>query len=316
MSKQSQQDKHETVLLHEAVDALLSDLNGIYVDATFGRGGHSKLILERLNQGCLVGSDRDPEALAAAELLAQEYDNFLAVKSRISKIADLPAVLPEPFFKQATAGFDGILMDLGVSSPQIDDSQRGFSFSADGPLDMRMDNTTGVSAAEVVNQMDETELANVIYRYGDEKKSRRIARSIVSAREVQPFATTKQLADLIAKQIGWRERAQHPATRTFQALRIHVNQELQEIEQGLVGAVKALKSGGVLVVISFHSLEDRILKQYFNPPKTQMIPGIPMELPEHTGPIKQLGKAIKPSEAEIKRNPRSRSAIMRIGVKQ
>lgn len=306
---------HQPVLLKEAVDALVTDKSGRYVDGTFGRGGHSREIMSRLDGGSLFGIDRDLQAIAVARAMQADSEmglfdsaTFRFSHSTISALGEIELL--------EVGGVSGVLFDLGISSPQIDQAERGFSFSKDGPLDMRMDNSSGETAADVVRTRSAEELADIFYAYGEERKSRYIARSIVEKREESAFETTSALASFIVGLLGWREGKQHPALRCFQALRIYVNQELQEIEKGIEAAAKLLKKGGRLVVISFHSLEDRIVKRAFNPAVVEMMPGIPAEPEVATGFFKQLGKAIKPTDEEVSVNPRSRSAIMRIGVRQ
>ncbi|MDO4641735.1 MAG: 16S rRNA (cytosine(1402)-N(4))-methyltransferase RsmH [Neisseria sp.] len=301
--------RHITVLLNEAVDALLIRSDGIYVDGTFGRGGHSRLILSKLGaNGRLIVFDKDPQAIAAARDLALQ-DNRLSVIH--NGFASFHASLKE----LGITGIDGALFDLGISSPQIDDASRGFSFRFDAPLDMRMDTTRGLSAAQWLAGADENEIHEVIKNYGEERFSRQIARAIVSQREEQPVDTTGKLAKLVAQTVRTRERGQDPATRTFQAIRIFINRELEEIEAVLPQAVMQLNKGGRLAVIAFHSLEDRIVKQFIKQhsthaplPKWAAIREADLPLP----PLKAIGKAIKPSKEEIESNPRSRSAVLRI----
>lgn len=302
-------ERHITVLLNEAVDALVIRSDGIYVDGTFGRGGHSRLILSKLGaNGRLIVFDKDPQAIAAARDLALQ-DNRLSVIH--NGFASFHASLKE----LGITGIDGALFDLGISSPQIDDASRGFSFRFDAPLDMRMDTTRGLSAAQWLAGADENEIHEVIKNYGEERFSRQIARAIVSQREEQPVDTTGKLAKLVAQTVRTRERGQDPATRTFQAIRIFINRELEEIEAVLPQAVMQLNKGGRLAVIAFHSLEDRIVKQFIKQhsthaplPKWAAIREADLPLP----PLKAIGKAIKPSKEEIESNPRSRSAVLRI----
>lgn len=301
--------QHITVLLNEAVDALAIRSDGIYVDGTFGRGGHSRLILSKLGaNGRLIVFDKDPQAIEAARDLALQ-DNRLSVIH--NGFASFHASLKE----LGITGIDGALFDLGISSPQIDDASRGFSFRFDAPLDMRMDTTRGLSAAQWLAGADENEIHEVIKNYGEERFSRQIARAIVSQREEQPVDTTGKLAKLVAQTVRTRERGQDPATRTFQAIRIFINRELEEIEAVLPQAVMQLNKGGRLAVIAFHSLEDRIVKQFIKQhsthaplPKWAAIREADLPLP----PLKAIGKAIKPSKEEIESNPRSRSAVLRI----
>ncbi|MEN9501049.1 MAG: rRNA ((1402)-N(4))-methyltransferase RsmH [Pseudomonadota bacterium] len=301
--------KHDTVLLQEAVEALNIQSSGIYVDGTYGRGGHSALILGQLGtQGHLVVTDKDPTAIAHARL---QYAEDARVAVWHGSFCEFPEAL-------TVAGLgnriDGLLLDLGVSSPQIDDAERGFSFMRDGPLDMRMNTAAGDSAAEWLARAPEAEIADVLWRYGEEKFSRHIARKIVSVRIQTPLVTTLQLADLIADVVRKREPGKHPATRSFQAIRIKVNRELEDVELCLRQAVAQLAPGGRLVVISFHSLEDRIVKHYLREVSTP--PALPRGLPvmpqQVQPPMRLVGKAVRAGDEEVANNVRSRSAIMRI----
>lgn len=304
---------HRTVLLEEAVDALAVKPSGTYIDCTFGRGGHSRLILERLGpDGRLIALDKDAEAVAAARLLEGD--------SRFSMVhagfAQLGAVLAQ---KNMNA-VDGVLMDLGISSPQIDDPARGFSFRRDGPLDMRMDTSKGVTAAQFLETATAAQIGEVIKNYGEERFAVQIAQAIVARRAEGPgLATTGELAALVADVLRQRrakpEPGQDPATRTFQALRIHVNQELEELQAGLNEAMEHLGVGGRLAVISFHSLEDRMVKQAMraraHPPEPPK--GVPLRASELPAPsYKLVGKPVRPSDAETAANPRARSAILRV----
>jgi 16S rRNA (cytosine1402-N4)-methyltransferase len=299
-------DAHTAVLLHEAVDALEVQRAGTYVDCTFGRGGHSRLILARLGaEGRLVALDRDPEAVkAAAEI---DDSRFTIVHGAFGRLARLL----EPL---GITRVRGILLDLGMSSPQLDEA-RGFSFRRDAPLDMRMDTTTGPTAAQWLATATESEIREVIKTYGEERFAKQIAAAIIAARERGALGTTRQLAALVAEAVPTREPRQDPATRTFQAVRIHVNQELQELSLILPQCVELLEPGGRLVVISFHSLEDRIVKRFLRdharadtlPPRLAVRA---RDLPQPK--LRTLGKALRPSEAEVERNPRARSAIMRV----
>jgi 16S rRNA (cytosine1402-N4)-methyltransferase len=308
--------EHVPVLLQEVLTHLLGSSRaseradgefGIFVDATFGRGGHSRKLLERLSaQGQLLGLDRDPEALAEAQRLAGQDPRFSFCQARFSELQD---VLRD----QQIEGVRGVLMDVGVSSPQLDRPERGFSFTAQGPLDMRMNPEEGSSAAEWLNQADEAEIAQVLWMYGEERQSRRIARAIVAAR---PLTTTLELADLVAQAVPRPRGPQrkHPATRTFQAVRIFVNEEAQELDQGLQQGFSSLAVGGRLAVISFHSLEDRKVKHAFR--QLSQPPKMPRRLPvrnldqEVQGRL--IGGPMKPSLAELNANPRSRSATLRV----
>lgn len=299
---------HTTVLLNEAVEGLAVRADGVYVDATYGRGGHSRLLLERLGRaGRLLAFDRDPQAVAAAKTGETRVDDprFLISHSAFSHWVSVAASL-------GIHQVDGILMDLGVSSPQIDDPQRGFSFRFDGPLDMRMDTHQGETAAEFLARADERRIAEVIRDYGEERFAGPIARAVVAQRESgRPLATTAELQALVARTVKTREGGQDPATRTFQALRIAVNAELNELELALQGTLSALAPGGRLVVIGFHSLEDRIVKTFIaRESKPVFDRRAPFAQPQPTR-LKVIAR-VKPSAAEIKANPRSRSAIMRV----
>lgn len=301
---------HETVLLHEAVEALNIKTNGVYVDGTYGRGGHSSLILQQLGpDGQLLVMDKDPLAIAHAK---ERYANDARVSVWHGSFREFPDAL-ETFCPGVN--MDGLLLDLGVSSPQLDDAGRGFSFMRDGPLDMRMDISGGVSAADWLMQVDEAALAGVLWRYGEEKFSRQIAREIVRVRTQTPLQTTSQLAGLISRVVRKREPGKHPATRSFQAIRIKINQELDDVEECLRKAVGCLAQGGRLVVISFHSLEDRIVKHFLR--EVSVPPPVPRGLPvmshDYQAPMKTIGKAIRPGDAEVSTNMRARSAVMRVG---
>ena len=300
--------EHITVLLHEAVEALVTTPQGLYVDATFGRGGHSRAILERLKSpGCLVAIDRDPEAVRSARDAVD-----LADDPRFSIEHASFAHLPEVLAGRGIEKVHGVLLDLGVSSPQIDDPTRGFSFRFDGPLDMRMDTTRGESAAEFLARADERHIAEVIRDYGEERFALQIAKALVARRESgNPVRTTGELAKLVAGAVRTREAGQDPATRTFQALRIFVNAELEELEQGLNAAIGLLKPGGRLVVISFHSLEDRIVKTFIaKESRTEFDRRAPFAAPK---PHRLAAIArVKPGPAETAANPRARSAVMRV----
>ena len=304
---------HVPVLLEEAVAALAIKDNGTYVDATFGRGGHSGKILERLGpRGRLVALDRDPAAQAAAAAIRDQRFRF-----RHAWFSELPEVLDA----EAIDTVDGVLLDLGVSSPQIDNPERGFSFRADGPLDMRMDPTRGQTAAEWLARATEGELRGVIGDYGEERFAQQIARAIIAARAHEPIQRTGQLAAIVAKAVGTRgrgDRSQDPATRTFQALRIHINQELTELSLALERVLPRLALGGRLAIISFHSLEDRPVKQFFRrhaqayggDARLARLAIATRTLP--VPPLKLIGRAIRPRDAEIAANPRARSAHLRV----
>ena len=298
---------HTTVLLHEAAEALAIKPDGIYVDGTFGRGGHSSLILEKLgSNGRLIALDKDPAAVAAGKKWSDA--RFRMVHRGFAQLAE---VLRE----EGVAQVDGILLDLGVSSPQLDDAARGFSFRFDAPLDMRMDTSSGMTAAQWLATVDEVLLAEVIRDYGEERFAKQIARAVVAARAIQPILTTRQLVELVGKAVRTREAGQNPATRTFQAIRIYLNGELEELARVLPECVTHLKAGGRLVVISFHSLEDRIVKRFMRDmAEGDKLPrGVPIrasEVPQ--GRLHLVGKAVRATGAEVQANPRARSAVMRV----
>ncbi len=299
---------HHTVLLREAVDALVTRPDGIYVDGTFGRGGHSRLLLERLGPGGrLLAIDRDLDAVAAAGAGDTRVDDprFSIHHAPFARMADVVAAA-------GVTRVDGVLLDIGVSSPQIDNPERGFSFRFDGPLDMRMDTSRGESAADFLARADERQIAEVIKNYGEERFAVSVAKAIVARREGgSPVRTTAELSNLVAGAVKSREPGQNPATRTFQALRIFVNAELEELEQGLNAAMDLLVPGGRLVVISFHSLEDRIVKTFIaRESKSVFDRRAPFAEPAPSRLI-ALGR-VKPSDAEVAANPRSRSAVMRV----
>jgi 16S rRNA (cytosine1402-N4)-methyltransferase len=295
---------HTTVLLDEAVDGVLARPDGVYVDGTFGRGGHSRALLAKLGPtGRLIGIDRDPEAVAAAAAITDP--RFSIVHSAFADMADALADI-------GVHQVDGVLLDLGVSSPQIDNPERGFSFRFNGPLDMRMDTTNGQSAADFLARADEREIAQVIRDYGEERFAGQIAKALVARREAgAPLTRTDELRELVARTVKTREPGQDPATRTFQALRIHVNRELEQLEQGLNAALRLLAPGGRLSVISFHSLEDRRVKQFIAAhSKAEVDRRAPFAPPPELALV-SLGR-MKPSETEVRANPRSRSAVLRV----
>jgi 16S rRNA (cytosine1402-N4)-methyltransferase len=310
MTTENTQYEHQPVMLEEVLDMWFSQSEGFYVDGTFGRGGHSRALLARLDDnGRLAGIDRDPQAIAAGQELAASDSRFHMVANRVDC---LPQVV-----EQAGRPIDGLLLDLGVSSPQLDDAARGFSFLRDGPLDMRMDPTQGESVAEWLSHAAEKDIANVLYRYGEERKSRWIAKRICDTRKEQPITRTLQLANLIESVLGRNEQGKHPATRSFQALRIHINGELDALNQVLEQSLETLAIGGRLAIISFHSLEDRIVKLFIRDhsgraPKGRG--GLPLgnEMPQRLEPV---GKAMRASKAELKVNVRSRSAVLRVAEK-
>jgi 16S rRNA (cytosine1402-N4)-methyltransferase len=298
---------HETVLLHEAIEALQIKPDGVYVDGTFGRGGHSQLILQKLDaMGRLIALDKDPAAVAAAQAITDP--RFVMVHSGFAHLTKL-------LNKLAVEKMDGVLLDLGVSSPQLDDEQRGFSFRFDAPLDMRMDTSSGKTAAEWLATVNESLLGEVIRDYGEERFATQIARALVAARQEKTISTTRQLSEIVAQAVRTREPGKNPATRTFQAIRIYLNQELEEIARVLPQCVDCLKPGGRIVVISFHSLEDRMVKHFLR----NMAQGdkLPRNLPIRAvdipkGRLRLIGKAIHATSQEVATNPRARSAVMRV----
>jgi len=299
---------HETVLLDEAVDQLVTDVGGIYVDATFGRGGHSQKICQALNEGGkLVAIDKDLVAIETAEVLFKENKKFMISHGSFAEIGQHLDELNMP-------NVHGVLADLGVSSPQLDNAERGFSFMNDGPLDMRMNTQEGVSAAKWLASVSIEELTKVLKEYGEEKYPGRIARAIVEEGALHPITTTLQLAKIVSDANPSWEKSKHPATRTFQAIRIKVNNELGDLEQFLEDASARLIIGGRLVVISFHSLEDRIVKRFMRDKAKGVTPppGIPILEKDIVRNFRLLGKAFKPSDEEVERNVRSRSAVMRV----
>lgn len=299
--------QHLPVLAKEAIEALAINPDGVYVDGTFGRGGHSRLILEKLSAcGRLIALDRDPAAIEAGKKIADA--RFTLARAPFSRLAEVLDGL-------GVDKVDGILLDIGVSSPQLDEAQRGFSFRLEGPLDMRMDPGSGMSAADWIAQADEEEMVEVIKRYGEERFARQIAHAIVAARKVSPIRTTGEFAQIVAGAVRKREPGQHPATRTFQAIRIYLNRELEELEAVLPVCVQRLKPGGRLAVISFHSLEDRIVKRFMrDEERGEELPrGLPVRAADIApGRLRRVGKAIRASDAETKMNPRARSAVLRV----
>jgi 16S rRNA (cytosine1402-N4)-methyltransferase len=304
--------EHQTVLLEEAVATLLTDPNGIYVDGTFGRGGHSRLLLSQLQaDGRLIGIDKDPQAVAAGLQLAAEEPRFAMLQG---SFAEMPRLLAEQGITQPVTG---ILLDLGVSSPQLDQAERGFSFLKDGFLDMRMDPARGQSAAEWLAQADEQEIALVLKTFGEERFAKRIARAIVAARAERAIDTTLRLAKIVADANPAWEKGKNPATRAFQAIRIYVNDELGDLTRFLDQSLDLLAVGGRLAVISFHSLEDRLVKRFIK----QQVRGddvpsyIPLTATESKPRIRSLGRAVQPGAEEVAANPRARSAVLRVAEK-
>jgi 16S rRNA (cytosine1402-N4)-methyltransferase len=301
--------EHSTVLLHEAIDALVVDPDGLYVDGTFGRGGHTAELLSRLSvKGSVIAIDKDLEAIASGNARFADDDRLSLVHGTF---ADLTHIVEQAGMQ---GNVSGVLLDLGVSSPQLDQADRGFSFMRDGPLDMRMDTSKGVSAAEWIASADEQEIAKVIKEYGEEKFARRMAAAIVRERAESPIERTVQLAKILAEAHPAWERGKHPATKAFQAIRIFINRELADLEDLLEQVIDSLAIGGHLVVISFHSLEDRRVKRFIRDqhrgiklPKNLPIPDV-----DRGVRLIKVGKAIKPSKSEVENNVRSRSAVMRI----
>jgi 16S rRNA (cytosine1402-N4)-methyltransferase len=311
------QELHRSVLLHGAVDALITTPAGIYVDGTFGRGGHSREILKRLDaNGRLIGIDKDPQAIAEGQNLMAQDSRFQIAQASFAQMKD---VLTQHGLPQVDGHvqLDGVLLDLGVSSPQLDQAERGFSFLRDGPLDMRMNPQAGLSAAAWLAVADEQTITRVLFDFGEEKFARRIARSIVATRGETPLTTTAQLAELIAAAVPVREPGKHPATRSFQAFRIFINNELDDLQQLLDEVIDQLAPGGRLVVISFHSLEDRLVKRFIrDQERGPKIPAhIPMTAQQYKPRLRAVGKAQKANDDEIADNVRARSAIMRVAEK-
>jgi len=300
---------HTPVLLEESLEALAVDPDGIYFDATFGRGGHARALLSRLGRGGrLLALDRDPAAVTVGMALAQKESRFSMEYAQFSKIEEVAR-------RRGVFGrVSGLLLDLGVSSPQLDEPGRGFSFSADGPLDMRMDTREGQTAAQWLMRAKEGEIAAILREYGEERFARRIAHAIVRARHDGPVVTTGALADIVARACPTREPGKHPATRSFQAIRIHINRELEEVRACLASACGLLAVGGRLVVISFHSLEDRIVKRFIrDETRGERFPrGVPVTVKQMHARLRPVGRPVRPSNEEIERNPRARSAVMRV----
>jgi len=304
--------EHQTVLLEETVKAVLGASDGIYVDGTFGRGGHSRLLLQRLGpKARLIGIDKDPQAVAAGRRLEAEDARFTMVQG---SFAQMPELLAECGVATPLAG---VLLDLGVSSPQLDQAERGFSFLKDGPLDMRMNPGAGESAAQWLARAEEQDIAWVLKTYGEERFARRIARALVAAREQQPIETTLQLARIVAEANPAWEKGKHPATRAFQAIRIHINGELDDLGRLLEQVLELLAVGGHLAVISFHSLEDRLVKRFIKQQtRGDDVPAyIPVTAAQSRQRLRPLGKAVQAAEPEVTNNPRARSAVLRAAEK-
>jgi 16S rRNA (cytosine1402-N4)-methyltransferase len=301
---------HQSVLLHESIEGLAIRPDGIYFDGTFGRGGHSRAILEQLNeQGRLFAIDKDLEAIESAKKDFADDRRFQIIHGSFANIKEFALE------QQVLGKVDGILLDLGVSSPQLDSPERGFSFIQQGPLDMRMDASQLVSAERFVNQAEAEEMASIFRQYGEERFAGRIARAIVAARNQEPIKTTLQLAEIVKEANPKWEKHKHPATRVFQAIRIHVNQELADLTSCLEASLEVLALSGRLVVISFHSLEDRIVKQFMRDKEQgERLPKeIPVRNEQNKSKFKRVGKAVMPSESEVQDNVRARSAVLRIG---
>ena len=305
----AEQTAHTTVLLHEAVDALVTDTDGFYVDGTFGRGGHTAELLGRLSdQGSVLAIDKDPQAISAGQ---QRFAKDARLQLFHGSFADLQKVAAE---MGKTGEISGVLLDLGVSSPQLDQAERGFSFMRDGPLDMRMDTSRGLSAAEWIAAADEQDIAWVIKEYGEERFARRMASAVVKERVKAPITGTVQLAGILAAAHPAWERGKHPATKAFQAIRIFINRELEDLEDLLAQIIDNLKVGGRLVVISFHSLEDRRVKRFIRDQEQgiKLPKNLPIRDVDRGVRLVKVGKAIKPAVTEVDGNIRSRSAVMRI----
>lgn len=299
---------HTTVLLHEAVDALVIDPDGFYVDGTFGRGGHTAELLSKLSpQGSVVAIDKDPQAIAEGQVRFSEDTRLQLVHGTFADLSEIVAQMGK------TGELSGVLLDLGVSSPQIDQAERGFSFMRDGPLDMRMDTSKGLSAAEWIASADEQEIARVIKEYGEERFARRMASAVVKEREKTPITRTVQLAGILAAAHPAWERGRHPATKAFQAIRIFINRELDDLETLLAQIIDTLKVGGRLVVISFHSLEDRRVKRFIRDQEQgiKLPKNLPIRDVDRGVRLIKVGKAVKPAVSEVDGNVRSRSAVMR-----
>ena len=304
--------QHITVLLHEAVAALVTDPEGFYVDGTFGRGGHSALIMQQLSaDGRLLGIDKDLAAIATANTRFADDARFAIAHGSFAELAQLVEA------RGMTGKIAGVLLDLGVSSPQLDEAERGFSFMHDGPLDMRMDQTRGQSAAEWINTASEEDIVWVFKEYGEERFAKRMARAIIAERQKAPFTRTKHLAEVIKEANPAWEKGKHPATRAFQAIRIQVNSELIDLDSVLEQALAVLAPGGRLVVISFHSLEDRAVKRFIRRQELgDPVPkGLPIRDDQLNKRMRSIGKAVKASDDEVNANPRSRSAVMRVAEK-
>ena len=301
--------EHQPVMLQEVLQGLAVRPSGLYVDATFGRGGHAAAILAQLNEhGKLLAMDQDPQAVAVGMQRFAGDARFEMIQGNFATLAAVCAA------RGITGKLDGVLLDLGVSSPQLDDASRGFSFMKPGPLDMRMNPQAGLSAAQWLAVAEEKEIADVLWQYGEERFSRRIARAVLATRVETPITDTLQLAGLVSAAVPKKDKFKHPATRSFQAIRIHINQELEVLQQALAASAKMLAVQGRLVVISFHSLEDRMVKRFMRdvargPQLPKYLPIMPVETPPE---FRVVGKAVMPGAAEITRNPRARSSVLRV----
>ncbi len=300
--------EHKPVLFDEVLEALAIRADGFYIDGTFGRGGHSRAILQRLGpQGQLLAFDKDPDALRTLDTSFSDDDRFELIHGSFTMMQQ---TLQD---KGKLGQVHGILFDFGVSSPQLDDAERGFSFRHDAPLDMRMNNEAGMTVADWLNTAKQNDIADVIYQYGEERASRRIAKAIVAASQANPVTHTKQLADIVKRVMPVKKHDIHPATKTFQALRIFINRELDDIENVLPQSLDALTNGGRLAAISFHSLEDRIVKRFIrHESRPEALPPELPVMPDNTSTLKPIGKKIRAQDAELEHNPRARSAILRV----
>ncbi|MGB2154402.1 MAG: 16S rRNA (cytosine(1402)-N(4))-methyltransferase RsmH [Porticoccaceae bacterium] len=309
VSDNSEQVEHTTVLLHEAVDALVSEPGGFYVDGTFGRGGHTAELLSRLSgQGSVLAIDKDPQAIASGEERFAGDDRLQLFHGSFADLQNVTAEMGK------SGEVSGVLLDLGVSSPQLDQAERGFSFMRDGPLDMRMDTSRGLSAAEWIADANEQEIARVIKDYGEERFARRMASAVVRERAIKPITGTVQLASILAEAHPAWERGRHPATKAFQGIRIFINRELDDLEDLLSQVIDTLKVGGRLVIISFHSLEDRRVKRFIRDQEQgiKLPKNLPVRDVDRGVRLVKVGKAIKPASSEVDGNVRSRSAVMRV----
>lgn len=304
--------QHQSVLLQQAVDALVIDEDGFFIDGTFGRGGHSRKILDKLSdRGKLLVIDKDLEAIQEARQLQEQDKRVIVAHNSFAEIEELAGI------HQVTGKVSGVLLDLGVSSPQLDDGSRGFSFMKEGPLDMRMNTQAGLTAEEWIAGAKEEELIRVFFEYGEEKFSRRIARAIVSERQKSRITSTTQLAEIVKQAHPSWEKHKHPATRVFQAIRIYINSELNDLQTALSGILEVLGVGGRMVVISFHSLEDRLVKQFISKQEKgdDFPPDMPVMQSQLNPRLKKIGKQLKAGSEELAQNIRSRSAVLRVAEK-